>query len=62
MRDAAGNCSGGKDDFYRRTCGRQWGEQGDEYYCRIVYSDGTEELLSPPGNRRSDPYQGVSQA
>lgn len=55
-RDAAGNCSGGKDDFYGRTCGRPWGSQQDLHYCKIVYGDDTEEWLSQPGPVVSKPY------
>ena len=34
VRDRAGKCSGGEDDFYARTCGRPWGSQGkNDFYC-----------------------------
>lgn len=55
-RDRAGNCSGGKDNFYGRTCGRPWGSQQDLYYCKVVYTNGTEEWLSLPGSVVSKPY------
>lgn len=55
-RDRQGNCSGGKDNFYARTCGQPWGEQRDEFYCRLVFTDGSSELVSPPGHVQAKPY------
>jgi hypothetical protein len=54
--DDAGNCSGGKNNWYGRTCGRPWGGQRrGQYWCRIVYSDGHEEWLCN-GTSRARPY------
>jgi hypothetical protein len=52
-----GNCSGGSDDWYGRTCGRPWGGQRrGQYWCRIVYSDGREEWVSEPGTSKGRTY------
>lgn len=49
--DAQGNCSGGKANWYSRHCGRPWGDQAHEHWCKVIYPDGREVVL--PG---ANPY------
>jgi hypothetical protein len=54
--DDDGNCSGGKDNWYGRTCGQPWGDQRrSQYWCRIVYSDGREQWVHN-GTSSARPY------
>src|SRR5258705_10773239 len=59
--DADENCSGGKNNWYRRNCGRPWGDQvKGSSWCKVVYPDGRAEWLQPPGPKGS-PYEAFRQ-
>jgi len=48
----------GKGNRYGRECGQPWGDQTRGlYWCKVVYPDGSEQLLCPPGANRNLPYQ-----
>ena len=57
--DADGNCAGGKDSRYGRTCGRPRGDQTRGlYWCKVVYPDGRVKWPYEPGPHRQRAYHG----